>query len=234
MGTLETKRNSIWWLQMSQDDLWYLVGLLAADGCLSGDGRHIDITAKERSFLESLKQRCGIPQKIAQKKNGRGQIAHRIQIGSVSFYRFLLDIGMMPNKSKRIGELRVPDDSFHHFLRGIIDGDGSIRRWIHPSNGGEQWSLRITGASRPFMSWLMRATRCLMGALGKLHEETNGASVKYILKFGKIAAQRLLSICYREGDVSLERKELYARRCIQSERGWRRSKTVLDRSTLFA
>ena len=45
-------------------NLWYLVGLITSDGCLSSDGRHIDITAKEYEFLEKIKQATGISNKI--------------------------------------------------------------------------------------------------------------------------------------------------------------------------
>ena len=40
---------------ISKELLWYLVGLITADGFLSKDGRHIDITAKDYKFLKKIK-----------------------------------------------------------------------------------------------------------------------------------------------------------------------------------
>lgn len=35
-------------LNIEGANLWYLVGLITSDGCLSKDGRHVDITAKKK------------------------------------------------------------------------------------------------------------------------------------------------------------------------------------------
>ena len=37
-------------------ELAYCVGLLASDGCLINDGRHIDITSADRSQIENFKK----------------------------------------------------------------------------------------------------------------------------------------------------------------------------------
>lgn len=62
------KLNRDWWEEISKENLWYLVGLVASDGCLSGDGRHVDITAKERDFLKDLRLKCFIPNKVCKEK----------------------------------------------------------------------------------------------------------------------------------------------------------------------
>ena len=49
-------KRTFFWEILPPEKLWYLVGLITADGCLSPDGRHIDITAKYREFLKQLKQ----------------------------------------------------------------------------------------------------------------------------------------------------------------------------------
>ena len=178
---------------------WYLVGLVATDGCLSSDGRHVDVTAKDKNFLEQLRQlldlRCG----VSVKNNGRGQDAHRIQIGSRSLYDRLLTIGLTPRKSLTLGPLKVPDDGFRDFLRGVIDGDGSIRRWCHPTNGREQWAVKIHGASRPFLEWLGQTSLRLWSVKGKLHtlyRLSLSRNPIYQMKYGKIAAKVILARAY--------------------------------------
>ena len=46
------------------------------------------------------------------------------------------------------------------------------------------------------------------------------------LKFGKLAAQELLKICYQENCISLPRKQKKAKKCIATKRGWSKSKTI--------
>ena len=125
-------------------DLWYVVGLIATDGCISRDGRHVDITSADRQHLETVRRILGLKIAIGKKRNGpRTSVSYHIQIGSRDLVRFLTAIGLTPRKSLTIGPLDVPDDAFSDFLRGAIDGDGSIRTWIHPGNGIHQWALKI-------------------------------------------------------------------------------------------
>ncbi len=56
-------------LKIEGSNLWYLVGLITTDGCLSSDGRHIDITSKDYAFLQEIKDCLGIGNKIGSKYN---------------------------------------------------------------------------------------------------------------------------------------------------------------------
>ena len=112
--------------------------LIATDGCLSGNGRTVIIAAKDRSYLSQLREMLGLQCRVGRVKGGYGHVAHRLQIGSRVLYDRLLAIGLTPRKSLTIQALAVPDHGFADFLRGVIDGDGNIRRWQHPTNGREQ------------------------------------------------------------------------------------------------
>lgn len=211
-------------LEFKNKDLWYLVGLIATDGCLSPDGRHVDITAKEYDFLDQIKKAYGFTNKIGIKRNSSGQVSHHIQISNIGFYEFLLALGLTPKKSLTLQGLDIPEECFHDFVRGVIDGDGSIRTWIHPSNGREQWSLRIYSASAAFIQWLEKVIEYRCSAAGRIHRDPRGV---FVLKYGKIAAKRILQICYYDGCVSLDRKAELARLCTASRIGWNKSKTLL-------
>ena len=53
-------RKTFFWEQLPPEKLWYLVGLITSDGCLSSDGRHLEITLKEKEYLEDVKFSCRI------------------------------------------------------------------------------------------------------------------------------------------------------------------------------
>jgi hypothetical protein len=220
-------KSSDWWKSLNNDNAWYLVGLIATDGCLSPDKRHIEITAKDRDFLESIRLVCGIPNKVTPKRGGKGQISHRLQISSRSYYDFLLNVGLKSRKSLRLSKLNVPRSYFRDFLRGVIDGDGCIRTWKHPSNGVTQWMLKIISASPPFIEWIKECCESCFKVRGKIHSQPQ--SNVYVLKYGKLAAQRILNHCYHDGvEVVLDRKMRLAQACCDSERGWSRSKTFIE------
>lgn len=217
-------KRTFFWENLPPEKLWYLVGLITSDGCLSPDGRHIDITAKNEIFLQELSQKFQFTCKIGKKNNGHGAFASRIQFSSKSFYDFLIKIGLMPNKSKILSSLNVPSEYFSHFVRGVIDGDGSIRHWTHPQNGGEQWIVKVVSGSEEFLKWLSLQIYKLYRLSGSLHPIYN--SSVYTLKFGKLVAQELLKICYPSHVFALPEKMRLAQKCIRTKRGWTKSKTV--------
>ncbi len=212
-------------LQIKGSNLWYLVGLIATDGCLSSDGRHIDITSKDNKFLDTLRRAVGLTNKITSKFNGNKQKSYHIQIGNKNFYEFLLTIGLTPKKSLTLGALKVPDKYFVDFFRGVIDGDGSIRGWIHPINKREQWSLRIYSGSEQFINWLSRVSKQLLKVVGKVHANTRST---WVLKYGKMAAKEISVRCYYINCLGMERKIRLAQECLDSCVGWNKSKTVLN------
>ena len=210
-------------LKIKGPNLWYLVGLIASDGCLSSDGRHIDITSKDYNFLSDLVKKLAIDNRVTIKNRGTKKQAYHIQIANRDFYDFLLSIGLMQKKSLKLGTLNIPSKFFADFLRGLIDGDGCIRRWIHPSNNGEQWSLRISSGSEAFIKWLKITIETLLRIEGKIYKETKN---HWRLKYGKMAAREIIKKCYYENSFSLQRKMKLARQCLTSHRGWSKSFTV--------
>ncbi len=111
-------------LNIKGSNLWYLVGLITSDGCLSSDGRHIDITSKDYEFLESIKEHFCFTNKICNKYNGIGQLSYHFQLGNCKLYDFLSSIGLSSHKSLTIKAVNVPENYFCDFLRGLIDGEG--------------------------------------------------------------------------------------------------------------
>lgn len=210
-------------LKIEGPDLWYLVGLITSDGNLSKDGRHIDITSKDYEFLSSIKQRYGFTNKIGNKYNTIGQLNYHFQLTNRSFYEFLLSVGLTPRKSLTIESVNVSSSNFCDFLRGLIDGDGGIQRWIHHSNGREQWNLRVSSGSKVFLIWLTSKIEEIIGVKGKLYEQ--GENI-FVLKYGKMAARIIAQKCYYKGCFGLQRKIILAKNCINSYKGWSRSCTV--------
>jgi hypothetical protein len=205
--------------------LWYLIGLITADGCLYKDGRHIEITSKEHAFLVAIKSAVGLKNKIGIKYSGSKRRYYRIQIADKNFYNFLLSVGLMPHKSSIIGKIQVPMLYFADFLRGVIDGDGSIKCWQHPGNNKEQMVLSITSASYSFIAWLNVYIFRLCKVEGRIYKECTG---NWLLKYGKMAAREILQRCYYPGCLGLDRKILKAQQVINSYRGWKKSKLVPD------
>lgn len=184
----------------------YVVGLITTDGCLSSDGRHIDVTSKDRSLIISVKNCLGINNKIGRKSSGRSVVKRyfRIQFGDINFYEFLLTIGLTPAKSKTLSIITVPNIYFSDFLRGCLDGDGNISVVKHPESRFPQLRVRFYSGSFQFLEWLkMRITRNTRITRGWME---TGSGV-YHLAYGKEDSIRLLRYIYNSKGVYYLRRK---------------------------
>ena len=202
-------------------NFWYVVGYIATDGHLNKDGRHLSITSKDESHLVKIKKAMGLVVKIGKKSRGgsKDKIYSQIQFGDVKFYKYLLSIGFVQQKSLNAGEIKVDKKFFKDFLRGIVDGDGNISTWIHKTNFHRQWSLRITSAAPLFIKWLKEETEDNFDVKGKVYcyKYKYKKNPIYILKFGKLAAKAILRQIYYKNSLSLNRKNLKSIKCLQDE-----------------
>jgi hypothetical protein len=188
--------------------LAYIIGLLATDGCLSKDGRHIDFTSKDLCLVEIFKNYLGLKNKIGKKVRGdeKEKRYFHIQFGDVNFYRFLNSVGLFSAKSKTIGPLRIKNGYFFDFLRGCIDGDGNIRTFRHPESQHLQLRVRIISASRKFLEWLQGGTK---------HYSIKGFMMQvqraYVLEYAMRDSINLLNkVYYKNFPASLRRKFVIA------------------------
>ncbi|MBP9728456.1 MAG: hypothetical protein KBD27_03720 [Candidatus Moranbacteria bacterium] len=206
-------------------DLWYIIGLIVTDGNLSKDGRHISITSKDRDLLILVRSALYLDSKLGMKGNGENpEKKYTIfQFSDVAFYRYLESIGIHPKKSLTLESINVPSKYFNDFLRGVIDGDGSINTWIHRTNGRPQWCLRIISGAPIFASWIHHEIQNQYSVVGKIYTYTFKGKKNpiNIVKFGKIATKIILKSAYYPGSLSLKRKLLQAERCLKTEDGWK-------------
>lgn len=195
----------------------YCIGLLASDGCLSKDGRHIDFTSKDRDQVELFKSCLGLEVKIG--KKGRGgypkKIYYRVQFGDVMFYRWLLSIGFSSKKSRIIGVLKVPKKYFFDFLRGEFDGDGCIYSlWDPYWPKSFRYYTSFFSGSRLFINWLRKSIMIYAGIKGFIEVRGNN----YALKFGKAETNVLFNKIYPTSSIPcLERKSCKAKHIFKQE-----------------
>lgn len=187
----------------------YALGLIASDGNLSPDGRHINFTTKDLELAENFRIALKLENRIGRK--GRGYSKEKnyyvVQFGDVNFYRFLLKLGLTPKKSKTIGPLNIESNFFYDFLRGCFDGDGNINEFKHPESKQLQLQVRFYSASKKFVHWLQNSVRTNnLRSYIKLHK------MIYALVYGKEASKKLLKLMYNPTAIKLQRKYLIAQK----------------------
>lgn len=188
-------------------EIAYSVGLMASDGCLQSDGRHLDLTSKDISQLENFAKALGRDFKVGTKNNGTNQQAYRIQFGDVAYYDFLMAVGLTPAKSKTMPALKIPDAFYCHFLRGLFDGDGSTYGYFDP-----RWPksflyyTAFTSASMDFLIYISINNQRLFQVKGQSIRQSSRA---FSLVYGKADSHILYEFIYQDaGELYLPRKKL--------------------------
>lgn len=204
--------------------LAYVIGLLATDGSLSKDGRHITIKSCDLQLIKTFKKCLSLSNKISVvKNNGFGhRVSYVIQFGNVQFYRWLLKIGLFPAKTYTINKINVPDKYFSDFLRGHLDGDGSIWTYKDRYNTFKNpkyiyvrlWT-RFISVSENHIKWLQIKISELFGIKGHLWKQRifqpHQTVAMWDLKFAKKDSLKLLSLIYHSPNVPcLKRKRKIA------------------------
>jgi hypothetical protein len=192
----------------------YAMGLLATDGCLSKDGRHIDLTSKDREQLRNFLLCLKSNNKIGMKRSSLGKKYLRVQLGDVNFYKFLLGIGLMPKKTKIISEVKIPNKYFFDFLRGHFDGDGTFYSYWDPRwRSSYMFYTALVSASKNHIQWFQKSIFKLLKIKGHITKSVNDSA--YQLKYAKAESLKLLSKLYYDSNViCLYRKRLKIRKAL--------------------
>lgn len=196
----------------------YALGLLASDGCLSKDGRHIDLTSKDTEQLENFLRALDIDVKITTKLSAVGKKYQRVQFGDVLFYRFLEEVGFTPAKSKTLGQLKIPKQYFFDFLRGSFDGDGCFYSYFDPRwRSSFMFYTVFISASREHVDWLQREIETRLKIKG--HVTKSAKNVTFQLKYAKAESLELLpNMYYYDRAIHLSRKYQKIQKALKIEK----------------
>jgi len=183
----------------------YVIGLIATDGCLSSDKRHIIFVSKDIDLIKTLKRCLGLKNKITLKKSGySNKKYYKIQFGNIKFYRFLLKSGLTPNKTKTINKLHLPKKYFPDFLRGHLDGDGCFRVFSDPVYpNSKRLYIVFHSASLRYLNWLRKLINQLLKIRGWIEPSTRVWRLTYAKSESKIL---LPFLYYDKGLPCLKRK----------------------------
>ncbi|MBP7804696.1 MAG: hypothetical protein KA052_00540 [Candidatus Pacebacteria bacterium] len=197
----------------------YAIGLLATDGCLSSNGRHIIFVSKDIEQIHNFTNCLGINEiKIGKTVSGYdGGWAHRVQFGDILFYEFLKSIGFSPAKSKTLSKIKIPQEFFFDLLRGCFDGDGCFYSyWDSRWRSSHMFYVEFISASRAHIDWLRDELYQRLGVRGHIGKDGRGSI--YQMKYAKKEALEIIKkMYYTPRVVCLTRKRLKIEKALMTE-----------------
>jgi hypothetical protein len=133
--------NEDYFKDLNSESLW-LIGLLAADGWIKKD-RYIGIAQsgdEGKAIIEEVKRLLEYNAPTYE-KDTIGRKSYSINITSNKIVNNLSLFNIIPNKSLTYELPDLNDDNFRDYLRGYIDGDGSIG--VYNNGSGYEYRLGV-------------------------------------------------------------------------------------------
>jgi len=142
--------------------------------------------------------------------------SYKIQFSNTGFYKWLLKIGLSTDKTYKIGLLEIPDKYFSDFIRGHIDGDGSIFRYkdSHNRYKGRTYNynrlyITLRSSSKSHLTWIRNKLGSFLSIKGSLSgwKQKERTIKLWSLRFCKKDSIKLLPwLYYKRNLPCLKRK----------------------------
>lgn len=209
--------------RLSKEQISYLIGFLHSDGHLYENTRNrgkisVELNINDIDILTKIKNLIG--GKIRERKrNTNFGFNHSaiIEIYSLEIRNFLKKKGMIIGKKSEI--VSIPKNiSVRHYLRGFVDGDGSIG---------------ITGNKEPFVSIVTKSEELKKQILKFLFKKLN--LIKnlnrnkrdniYNITIKNENALKFLNLLYKDSSIHMNRKYESYKKISQ----WKRTKKIGNR-----
>ncbi len=133
----------------------------------------------------------------------------------------------MPRKTSRLNEISVPNEFFRDFLRGHLDGDGSIvayedsyNTFKNPKYVYTRLYVHFISASPKHILWIYQRIKEIINIKGDINNDGNrkrneNKKIIWRLRFAKKSSLKLLLwLYYKPRLPCLERKREIAERFI--------------------
>jgi hypothetical protein len=189
-------------------EMAYVLGYGWADGYMrhrKDTGAHlIEFARVDKEHLKSIAQ--AVDESSSLRRIPGVSDCYEIEFCSKEMYQDLLALGGMSNKSNVIGFPSIPDEYLVHFVRGFVEGDGTLA-W-----NGDRPVLQIYSGSKQ----LLTDMAAIEGQTGIPAPNLVANRALWYLKWSTVRAKCLAAWLYVENPgLALERKAGIGERFLQ-------------------
>ncbi|OXB94766.1 LAGLIDADG family homing endonuclease [Parageobacillus galactosidasius] len=183
----------------------YILGWIMSDGCINYIPQkkyEIRFELADLEAIQKIRKAMGSNHPIRE-RNDKGSKLYGLYINSKKLVKQLLDLGVHPNKAKRLNWPNIPKEYEKDFIRGFFDGDGSVRI-NNKKNNRKQLTSFFGSICKPFLEKLGQVLRDEIELIPKIYEDTPGF---YKLHYGGKESHALYRYMYKDATIYLNRKK---------------------------
>jgi hypothetical protein len=203
-GYGQNRRRSIqtdYFTVIDTEEKAYWLGFLAADGCVTARQVKLTLQRRDRAHVEKFRAAVGsdapvIDYEARSPYSGNVHTYSRCAISSTRMAADLTKLGVTPRKSHTLRPWLGPPTLARHYIRGIVDGDGTL------SASGQPVAVGVVGNAY-VCAFVARHIEELTGVPTKVYRHHTICQVRTTRRNQAIDVVRYL---YGEATVSLDRK----------------------------
>lgn len=181
----------------------YLLGYFLGDGCMheprSGDYGQLDISSKDLEHLSLIRDLLCPELRIVQGHSTKGSW-YRLFWTSKEWYHFMVECGIVQNKSEFGGNIQFPnDDNLNHFVRGLFDSDGCV--------SNTKYGIGLQATIMGHESYLGNLLKVVPGICDKIYSDSR-SSAKWIGCSSSVGVRALYNFMYSNATIFMSRKRI--------------------------
>lgn len=199
----------------------YVLGFLAADGCVTGWYVKLRLAAKDKRHVEKIRDLVCPGRKIYKvkcKSFGRVWKFYDLILYSPHMVESLGRLGIGPRKTTNLRPCtQIPERFKQAYWRGFFDGDGSIIK--HETPTGTQWRVSVSGTYAMilgFWDWAKQFVPQLKKLI-KTKTLKDGTGFWRVSCGGTAKPKLLARALYLGAGIAMERKQQMAEELMQFE-----------------
>ena len=187
----------------------YLLGLIFTDGSVTEESDkqnqlRLELKATDVELLELYRAELGISSKLtySKRKNSESFLS---SVRSDKIVKDLNKYGIVKNKTYITNKLPIVEETLQKdFLRGLIDGDGSI----YCTKDGN-YRVNFTSYSENICKDFIELCKKITGVNTRTKPSRNGNSFRVAFS-KKDLVKKLITLCYKDAEMYLPRKYMIA------------------------
>lgn len=216
--------NAEWrFFDVWSEELAYVIGFFLADGDITDPNKHkryaVRINSTDKDIIDKIVCISGYTGSVSEyRKTSLNKTIYRITFSGYKIWKFFNSLGFDNKKSKTaVFPKDIPICLMNHFIRGIFDGDGSIRlkHTMYPT-------MDITG-TKPVVSSIGSIFECY-SELFKCKNAKNTWRIVYHAE----NALSFLRYLYNNSTIYMQRKYLLYKKAGR----WERQKQIWTETEL--
>lgn len=177
----------------------YIIGLLAADGNVFKNSITLSLQEGDKHILEDVNRCLGSNRPLHYVKMPVGKNKWTLNIVNKYMAQSLKDLGIVENKSLILEFPEcITDELLPHFLRGLLDGDGTI--------GSSRYTVGYTGTKMLLFTIAEKIERILDIHFYPRKEHCNNDVTYSIGIYKQDHCIRFLNYIYNNSTIHLNRK----------------------------